>query len=79
VVVTSDGVGVTTPVSFRSPPHVIAESLQKMATGNLELTGIYNTDQFRQLLDAARKLGVERELEIPWKRGVAEQQISLMD
>jgi len=79
VIVTSDRVGVTTPVSWRSPPHVIAESLQKMAAGKLDLTGIYNADQFRQLLDAARKLGLERELEIAWKRGVADQQVSLMN
>jgi hypothetical protein len=77
VIVTSDGLGVTTPVSWRSPPQVIAESLRKMAAGNLDLNGIFNSDQFRHLLEAARKLGLERELEIAWKRGVAEQQVSL--
>ena len=79
VIVTSDGVGVTTPVSWRSPPHVIAESLQKMAAGNFDLMGAFNTNQFRQLLDVARKLGLERELETAWKRGVADQHISLMN
>jgi hypothetical protein len=79
VVVTSDGIGVTTPVSWRSPSHVIVETLQKMAAGALDLNGIYNIDQFHQLLDTARKLGCERELEIAWKRGVADQQVSLMD
>jgi hypothetical protein len=79
VIVTSDGVGVTTPVSFRSPPHVIAQSLRKMAAGEIDLTGLYRIDQFRALLEAARRLGLETELKIAWQRGVAEQQISLMD
>jgi hypothetical protein len=79
VIVTSDGVGVTTQVSWRSPPHVIAESLRKMAAGNLDLSGVFEPGQFRQLLDAARNLGLERELEIAWKRGVTEQQISVAD
>jgi len=79
VIATSDGIGVTTPVCWRSPPHVIAESLKKMAAGNFHLNGLFNTAQFRQLLETARKLGVERELEIAWQRGVADQQISLMD
>ncbi len=79
VIVTSDGVGVTAPVGWRSPPHVIAQSLQKMAAGLVDLYGIFRADQFRQLLDTARKLGVERELEVAWRRGVAAQQISLLD
>jgi hypothetical protein len=79
VIVTTDGVGVTTPVSFRSPPHVIAQSLRKMAAGDIDLTGLYRIDQFRALLDAARRLGMEAELRTAWQRGVAEQQISLMD
>jgi hypothetical protein len=79
VIVTSDGVGVTTPVSFRSPPQVIADSLRRMAAGDLDLTGLYRIDQFRALLDTARRLGLEPELKIAWQRGVAEQQISLMD
>jgi hypothetical protein len=79
VVVTSDGVGVTTPVSWRSPPHVIADSLRKMAAGNLDFNGVFEPDQVRWLVDAARRLGLERELEIAWRRGVAQQQISVVD
>jgi hypothetical protein len=79
VIASSDGVGVTTPVSWRSPPHVIAEGLRKMAAGNFELYGKFDTDQFRQLLDTARKLGLERELEIAWKRGAEDLQILLVD
>ena len=79
VIVTSDGVGVTTPVSWRSPPHVIAENLRKMAAGALSLYGKFDTNQFRQLMDTARRLGVERELEIAWKRGVADCRILLVD
>ena len=79
VISTSDGVGVTTPVSWRSPPHVIAQNLKRMAAGNLDLYGKFDIHQFRQLLDTARKLGVERELEIAWRRGVAEYQILLVD
>jgi hypothetical protein len=79
VIATSDGVGVTTPVSWRSPPHVIAANLRKMAAGNIDLYGRFDTSQFCQLLDAARKLGVERELEIAWSRGAAEYQALLVD
>ena len=77
VIVTSDGIGVTTPVSWRSPPHVIADSLRKMASGQLDLTGIYSADQFRMMLDAARQQGMERELEIAWQRAVTEQLASI--
>lgn len=79
VISTSDGVGVTTPVSWRSPPSVIAEGLKKMAQGSLDLYGKFDTNQFRQLLDAARKLGLERELQIAWTRGAAQNQILLVD
>ena len=79
VIATSDGVGVTTPVSWRSPPHVIADSLGKMAAGNLDFNGVFEPDQVRWLVDAARRLGLERELEIAWRRGVAQQQISVVD
>lgn len=79
IVVTSLGVGVTVPVSWRSPDHVIADSLKKMAVGRLSLNGIFRIDGFRRLLDVARKLGLEHELEIGWKRGLSEQQVSLVD
>ncbi len=79
VVVTSDCVGITTPVVWRSPPNVIADSLMKMAAGHFALNGLFTVDQFRQLLGAARKLGRERELEIAWTRGVADHEISLTD
>jgi Cupin-like domain len=77
VIATSDGVGVTTPVGWRSPPHVIADGLRKMAAGNFDLTGGFNSSQFHQLLEAARKLGLERELEIAWKRAVAQRLVSV--
>ncbi|MBV9549197.1 MAG: cupin-like domain-containing protein [Alphaproteobacteria bacterium] len=79
VVVTSDGIGVTTPVVWRSPPHVIADGLKKMAAGDFDMCGLFNIDQFRQLLEAARKIGMERELAMAWKQGVAAQQVSLID
>jgi len=79
VIATSDGVGVTTPVCWRSPLHVIAESLQKMAAGNFDLMGRFTVIQFGELLNTAQKLGLERELEIAWKRGVADGHISLMN
>lgn len=79
VIVTSEGMGVTTPVCWRSTPEVVADSLKKMAAGQIDLIGMFNVDQFQRLLTLARQLGVERELEIAWKRGVAAQRISLMD
>jgi hypothetical protein len=77
VIVTSEGVGVTAPVGWRSPQHVIADSLRKMAAGKFDLTGPFNSTRFHQLLDVARKLGLERELEITWKRAVAERLVSV--
>lgn len=77
IIVTSDSIGVTTPVSWRSPPQVIADSLRKMAAGQLDLTGIYSADQFRMMLDAARQLGMERELQIAWQRATADRQASI--
>jgi hypothetical protein len=50
-----------------------------MAAGALSLYGKFDTNQFRQLMDTARRLGVERELEIAWKRGVADCRILLVD
>ena len=85
VVVTSDGIGVTAPVSWRSPVHVIAETLRKMAAGDLDLTtaSTVASIQFRQLLDAARKLADvgtrtgNRILEA--RRRQTKRQVSLMD
>jgi hypothetical protein len=77
VVATSDGVGVTTPVGWRSPLPVIADSLRKMAAGRFDLAGHFEASQMRQLQETARQLGLERELQIALERGLAERLITL--
>ncbi len=79
VIATSDGVGVTTPIGWRSPPHVIADSVRKMAAGDFEIIGQFDFGTVDQLVNTARKLGIEPELEMAWKLGVANGLITVED
>ena len=79
VAATSDRPGVTAPVVWRSPPHIIADGLRKMAAGNFEMIGDFIQDELGNLLATARSLGLEREFEIAWKFGVANGLIAMTD
>lgn len=66
VVTKSGGFGMTAAIPWRSPPHVIAESLRKMARGEGELMGSATEAQIQSLIAAAGSLGVEKELARAW-------------
>jgi hypothetical protein len=62
--------GATTAVTWRSPPHVIAKGITEMARGEVDMLGKNAAPHFPALIDVARKMGLERELEIAWKHGI---------
>ena len=53
--------GITTAVTFRSPLHVIANGITRMAKGEIDMFGKTTAPHFQSLVDVARKLGLERE------------------
>ena len=53
--------GVTTAVTWRSPPHVIANGIMRMARGEIDMFGKSTAPHFRSLVEVARELGLERE------------------
>jgi hypothetical protein len=62
--------GVTTPVTWQSPPHVVAKCLGKIARGEIDMIGKTSAPNVQGLVDVARRLGLERELAVAWDRGV---------
>jgi hypothetical protein len=77
VIATSAGVGVTAPVSWRSPPHVVADALRKMGAGHFDLMGPFTLERLQAIRDAARAMGLERELDIAWQRASAARLVSV--
>ncbi len=53
--------GITTAVTWRSPQHVIANSIIRMARGEIDMFGKTTAPHFQSLVEVARKLGLERE------------------
>jgi hypothetical protein len=68
VIPTTQSFGATVAVTWRSPLHVIANTIRQMASGELDLMGNTQTIELQILVDLARKLGLERELAIAWER-----------
>jgi hypothetical protein len=62
--------GITAPVTWQSPLHVIAKGITKIARGDIDMIGKTTAPNFQGLVNAARKLGLERELAIAWNRGI---------
>jgi hypothetical protein len=63
VVATSQGFGATTAVTWRSPSHVVANTIRQLAAGAIDLVGVpSDMSTFQALYDVARKMGLEREL-----------------
>lgn len=56
--------GITTAVTWRSPPHVIANGIIRMAKGEIDMFGKTTAPHFQSLVEVARKMGLERELAI---------------
>jgi hypothetical protein len=53
--------GITTAVTWRSPQHVIANAIIRMARGEIDMFGKTSAPHFASLAEVARKLGLERE------------------
>lgn len=70
VVPLTDSFGATAPVTWRSPPHVIANSITRIARGEIDMIGKTTAPHFQSLVETARKLGLEHELATAWNRGV---------
>jgi hypothetical protein len=69
VIPTHETFGATTAVTWRSPPHVIANAIRQMAAGEVDLIGMpADMESFKPLIGVAQKLGLEKELEIAWRR-----------
>jgi hypothetical protein len=60
--------GATAAVTWRSPQHVIANGINRMARGEIEMLGGPLARDFQGLADAARKMGLARELAIACER-----------
>jgi hypothetical protein len=62
--------GATVAVTWRSPPHVIAYAIKKMASGHVDMIGKTEMTRYQDLVDIAAKMGLEKELAIARQRGV---------
>jgi hypothetical protein len=58
----SESFGITAAVPWRSPLPVIADSIRKMAAGEVDLMGATSQEQLQSLIAVACKLGVGEEL-----------------
>lgn len=70
VIATSDEVGVTVPITWKSPLPVIVDTIRKMAAGEIDIIGTIPADYLLGLLAFAREAGVEQEMKIAWERCV---------
>jgi hypothetical protein len=70
VIPTHASFGATSAVTWRSPDHVIANGIRKMARGDIDMIGKAVSPNAQALFDAARIMDLSRELAIAWERGV---------
>jgi hypothetical protein len=70
VIPTTEHFGATTAVTWRSPPHVIANTIRQMASGEIEMVGDPNMHTFPVLFEEAKRLGLENELAMAWKNRI---------
>ena len=68
VIPTTETFGATTAVTWRSPPHVIANTIRQMAAGEIDMIGMPDMDKIKALFRVAQKLGLEKEWAIAWER-----------
>jgi len=60
----SNSFGMTVAVAWRSPPHVIADTIRKMTAGEIRMHGYARHTDVAPMLAVARELGLERELSV---------------
>ena len=75
VVPVTQGFGATATVTWRSPLHVDAATIRKLAAGEVEMVGGADPAYYPYLLDVARKTGLERELKLAWARQFSSGQV----
>jgi hypothetical protein len=68
VIPLTESFGATATVTWRSPLHVDANGIRKLASGDIHMIGGADPAYFPPLLAVARQTGLERELEIGWAR-----------
>ena len=56
--------GITTAVTWRSPQHVIAKGIMRMAKGEIDMLSRSTAPHYQSLVEVARTLGLECELAI---------------
>jgi hypothetical protein len=64
----SAGFGATASVTWRSPLHVDANAIRRMASGEVHIIGGTDPAYYPHLAEVARRTGLNRELEIAWAR-----------
>ena len=63
VIATTENFGATTAVTWRSPLHVIANTIRQLVLGEIDLIGVpFDMSAFLALHEVARKMGLEGEL-----------------
>jgi quercetin dioxygenase-like cupin family protein len=77
VIPVDDEVGVTVPITWRSPQPVIADSIRKMAAGEIDLLGTLPAEDVQRLFDFAKSIGVEQELRLAFARGMQEGRVGI--
>ncbi len=68
VIPLSESFGATATVTWRSPLHVDANAIRKLASGDIHMIGGADPSYYQPLLDVARKTGLEQELKTGWAR-----------
>jgi hypothetical protein len=68
IVTLSEGFGATASVTWRSPLHVDANAIRRLAGGEVHIIGGADPAYYPHLAEVARKTGLTRELELAWSR-----------
>ena len=63
--------GITVAACWRSPLPVLADSIRRMASGEIEMIGMHGAnDEFQRILSVAKPMGLGNELMTAWSRGL---------
>jgi hypothetical protein len=68
IITLTEGFGATASVTWRSPLHVDASAIRRLAQGQVHIIGGADPAYYPHLAEVARKTGLTRELEEAWSR-----------